>query len=204
MRNLHILQCFTPPRYALLVPAALLLAALPAAAQEKRPSLPDPVKFINKYDIVWNVVRAVLDDASYEIELADKKGGRITTRPYEFITGALTSSESDKIAIKKDSITGNWIRARYQVDALLEMISPTSTLVTVRTRMEGLNRELDGSEKWLPMESLGVIEKRLLGKISMKLIGSELDYDAKKGFWDKTPQPVDGRRPKPFTTRPPQ
>ena len=31
--------------------------------------------------------------------------------------------------------------------------------------MEGLNRDLDGTEKWLPLESLGIFEKRILGKL---------------------------------------
>jgi hypothetical protein len=48
------------------------------------------------------------------------------------------------------------------------------------------------------------VEKRILGKISMKLLGNELDFGSKKGFWDKTPQPADPRRPNPYPTRPPQ
>lgn len=172
---------------------------LPAAlnAQSQKQSLPDPVKFINKFDIVWNVVRAIFSDMGYNIELEDKKGGRITTRPYELIAGSLTSSEVDKVAIKKDSVTGNWLRARYSAEAILEIVAPTETMLTIRTRMEALKREMDGSEKWMPLESLGVIEKRILGKISMKLLGNEMQFDTKKGFWDKSPQPVDPRAKRP-------
>jgi hypothetical protein len=167
------------------------------SAQSQKPSLPDPVKFINKFDIVWNVVRAIFSDMGYNIELEDKKGGRITTRPYEFIAGSLTSSEVDKVAIKKDSVTGNWLRARYSAEAILEIVTPTETMLTIRTRMEALKREMDASEKWMPLESLGVVEKRILGKISMKLLGNEMQFDNKKGFWDKSPQPVDPRTKKP-------
>jgi hypothetical protein len=182
------------------------LAAPPAYSQvqSQKPSLPDPVKFVNKFDIVWNVVRAVFDEMEFATELEDKKGGKIITKPYEFITGSLTASEVDKVALKTDTITGAWLKARYKVEALLEIITPTQTLVTIRTQMEALNRELDGSEKWVPLESLGSVEKRILGKISMKLLGNELDFGSKKGFWDKTPQPVDPRRPNPYPTRPPQ
>ncbi len=180
------------------------LFSLPGMAQTPKPSLPDPVKFINKYDVVWNVVRAVLDDMGYSTELEDRKGGRITTKPYEFITGALTSSEVDKVAIKRETVTGAWLKARYTVEALLEIVSPTETMVTIRTRMEALNRDLDGTEKWLPLESLGTYEKRILGKISLKLLGNELQYNPKKGFWDKSPQPVDSRAPRPYPTRPPR
>lgn len=198
-------QCFKVSCLILL--AALLLGASTAApllAQTQKPSLPDPVKFTNKFDIVWNVVRAVLDDMGYATQLEDKKAGTITTKPYEFITGSLTSSEVDKVAIKRDTITGDWLRARYSVQVLLEIVTPNETMVTVRTKMEALNRDIDGTEKWIPVESLGTFEKRILGKISMKLLGNELPLNNKKGFWDKSPQPVDSRRPYPLPQPPPE
>ena len=180
-----------------------LMVATSASGQTAKPSQPDPVKFLNKYDVVFNVVGGVLTDAGYDIELEDKKGGRIVTKPYEFIAGSLTSSEVDKVAVKKDTITGDWIRARYSVETLIEIVTPAETMLTVRTRFEALNREIDGTEKWVPLESLGVIEKRVMGKVSMKLMGNELQYKEKKGFWDKSPAPPDGRRPSPYPTRPP-
>ena len=182
---------------------ALVLISSPSPAQTERASLPDPVKFVNKFDIVWNVARAVLNDMGYGVELEDKAGGRISTKPYVFVTGSLTPSEIDKVAIKSNTATGSWVRARYSVEAILEIVNPRETLVTVRTKMEGLNRDLDGTEKWLPLESLGLFEKRILGKLSLKLMGNELDFENKKGFWNKSPQPVDSRRPKPYPTRPP-
>ncbi len=174
-----------------------------SAAQSQKPSLPDPVKFINKYDVVWNVVRAVLEEMGFQIELEDKKGGRLVTKPYEFITGSLTSSEVDKVSIKKDTVTGSWLKARYAVEALFEIVTPAETMLTIRTKMEALNRDLDGTEKWLPLESLGTYEKRILGKVSMKLMGNEMQFD-KKGFWNKSPQPVDPRKPKPYDIHPPE
>ena len=181
----------------------LLVFAQAAAAQTARPSLPDPVRFVIKYDIAWNVVRAVLTDQGFAIELEDRKGGRLVTKPLEYITGSLTSTELDKIAIKNNTVSGSWIKAQYVVDGLLEIVSPTVTLVTVRTRIEALNRDLDGTEKWMQVESLGLLEKRLLGKISVKIVGNEMQFD-KKGFWNKTPQPPESNRPKPFPTPPPR
>ncbi len=166
----------------------------PLRAQTQKPDLPDPVKFVNKFDVVWNVVKSVLADMGFSIELEDKKSGKLVTKPYEFITGTLTSSEVDKVAIKKDTITGNWLKAQYAVEATLEIVSPTQTLVTIRTKMEALNRDVDGSEKWIPLESLGTYERRILGKISMKLLGNDLQNN-KKGFWNKSPQPVDPHPP---------
>jgi hypothetical protein len=185
--------------------AVLVMLTIPAASgQTPKPSQPDPVKFLNKYEVVFNVVRSVFIDSGYDIELEDRKGGRLVTKPYEFIAGSLTSSEVDKVALKKDTITGDWIRARYTVEALIEIVTPAETMLTVRTKFEGLSREIDSTEKWLPLESLGVIEKRIMGKVSMKLLGNELQYNQKKGFWDKSPAPPDGRKSNPYPTRPPR
>jgi hypothetical protein len=168
-----------------------------ATAQAEKPSLPDPVKFLAKRDVVYNVVRSALEGMGLSIELEDRTGGRLVTKPDEFITGALTSSEVDKVAIKNDTATGSWLKARYSVEALMEVVTPAETLVTIRTKMEALNRDLDGTEKWIPIQSLGVYEKRILGKISLKLLGNEMQFGNKKGFWDKSPQPVDPRAKKP-------
>jgi hypothetical protein len=172
-------------------------------AQSQKPNLPDPVKFLNKPEIVANVVRSVFDDMGLKIEVEDRKGGRITTRPYEFITGALTSSEVEKVAVKNDIATGSWLKAQYSVETLLEIVSPTETMVTVLTKVEALNRDVNGTEKWVPLDSLGSLERRILGKISTKLMmGMEPPQSEKKGFWDKSPQPVDSRRQPRFPTYP--
>jgi hypothetical protein len=173
---------------------ALSLLTSPAVAQEK-PSLPDPVKFINKYEVVFNVVRwALKDKMGLAIELEDRKGGKIITRPEEFITGSLTATEVQKVAVKTDTLSGSWMKAHYVAEAILEPVSTTETLVTIRTRIEALNRDMDGTEKWMPLDSLGVFEKRILGNITMKLMGSEMQFDQKKGFWDRKPEPVDPRK----------
>jgi hypothetical protein len=189
-------QWFIGQRKAALLLVLLLAGPASGRAQTSKADLPDPVKFVNKFDVVWNVVRAVLDDMGYATELEDKKAGKIISKPYEFITGSLTSSEVDKVAIKNDTITGSWLKARYTVDALLEIVNPTQTMVTIRTKMEALNRDLDGTEKWVPIDSVGTVEKRILGRISMKLLGNELNLDGKKGFWEKSPQPVKTNQPR--------
>jgi hypothetical protein len=166
------------------------------SAQSQKPNLPDPIKFVNKFDNVANIVRAVFEDMGLKIELDDRRGGRIVTRPYEFITGSLTSSEVDKVAIKNDTLTGNWLKAQYSVEALLEIVSPVETMLTIRTKIEALNRDVDGTEKWVPLDSLGTLERRILGKISVKLLGTEAPATQRKGFWGQSPQPVDPRQPR--------
>jgi len=180
-----------------------LFFAAPAYAQSREPNLPDPIKFVNKYETVANVVRAVFRDMDFKIELDDKQGGKITTRPYEFITGSLTSSEVNKIAIKNDTLTGNWLKAQYSVEVALEIVSPAETLVTVNSKIEALNRDVDGTEKWVTLDSMGTIERRILGKISIKLLGSDAPVNERKGFWGQRPQPVDPRQSR-FPTGPPK
>jgi hypothetical protein len=179
-----------------------VLAAFPLYAQTQKPNIPDPLKFINKFDIVANVVRAVLDDMGFDIELEDRKGGHITTKPYEFITGSLTASEAEKYAVKNSMQTGSWLKARYSVEAILEIVSPTETMVTIRTNIEALNKNVDGTEKWIALDSLGTFERRILGKISTKLISNDAPANERKGFWGKKPQPVDPRQPRVPTTPP--
>ena len=150
---------------------------------------------MNKFDAVVNAVHSALEDLGLKIELEDRKGGKIVTRPYEFITGSLTPSEVGKVAIKNDTVTGSWLKAQYSVEALVEIVSPTETMVTIRTKIQALNRDVDGTQKWVTLESLGPIERRVLGKISTKLIAGEDQPGEKKGFWNKSPQPVDPRQP---------
>jgi hypothetical protein len=161
-----------------------------AGAETQKPSLPDPIKFINKYNTVANVVHDVLSDMGFDIELDDRKEGKI-----------MTSGEVNKVAIKNDTFTGTWLKARYSVEALIEIVSPTETMVTIHTKMEGLNRDVDGTEKWLPLESLGTFERRILGRISTVLLHTDAPAQEKKGFWGKSPQPVDPRQPR-FPTPP--
>jgi hypothetical protein len=167
------------------------------AGQQQKPSLPDPVKFLNKREMVMRMSRAVIEQLGYRIELDDPKGGKLVTRPYEFVSGALTASEIDKIANKKDSVTGSFLRANYVLEAIFETVGSTETLVTIRARMQGLNREADGTEKWVELQSLGSVEKRVLGKISMKMLGTEPEYKDNKSFWEKKPTavPVIKKRP---------
>jgi hypothetical protein len=170
----------------------LICLALPINAQFQKPNLPDPVKFMNKFDQVANMAHAVFEDMGMSIELDDRKTGKMTTRPYEFITGSLTPSEIDKVAIRKDTLTGNWLKAQYSAEAIIEIVSPKETMITINVKIEALNRDVDGSERWVPMESLGAIERRILGRISVKLLGVEAP-EQKKGFWGQKPQPVDSR-----------
>ena len=175
--------------------------ALPLNAQPQKPNIPDPIKFDNKFDQVANMVRAVFDEMGFSIELDDRKGGRITSRPFEFITGSLTPSEVEKVAILKNTLTGNWLKPRQSVEVILEIVSPTTTMVTMHASIEALNRDVDGTEKWVPLDSLGTIERRVLGRLSIKLLGNDAPANERKGFWGQKPQPVDPRQPR-FPTGP--
>jgi hypothetical protein len=189
--NYLIIQHVKVIRFLLL---GLLLGTVPlthlASGQMQKPNLPDPIKFLGKRENVMRASRAVLEQLGYQIELEDMQGGHFVTRPYEFVSGTLTSSEIDKVAIKNDTMTGAWLRAHYVIDVQFEIVSTTETLVTVRTQMNALNRDVNGNEKWEPLQSLGSVERRILGKISMKLLGTQPGFKDNKSFWEKKPQAV--------------
>jgi hypothetical protein len=184
---------FTRPAAALFL--ICLTVSLGAQPQQK-PDLPDPIKFMNTYDQVLNMTKAVMEEMGFSIEREDRRGGRITTRPYEFITGSLTTSEVEKVAVRKDTPMGDWIKARYKTEAVVEIVSQKETLLTINADIEGLSRDIDGTEKWIPLDSLGAVERRILGRISVKLLGTDAPAESRKGFWGKKPQPVDSRQPK--------
>jgi hypothetical protein len=173
----------------------LLCVAAPLWAQQQKPDLPDPIKFMNTFDQVLNMTRAVMEEMGFDIELDDRRGGRIVTRPYEFITGSLTASELEKIAVRRDTL-GDWVRARYRTEAVIEIVSPKETLVTINTDIEGLNRDMDGTERWIRLDSLGAVERRVLGRISVRLFGVDATSEPRRGFWGQKPQPVDPRQPR--------
>ena len=195
LSGIPYLRCIV--RAAVLVLLLGFSATLPLNAQTQKPNLPNPIKFINKFDVVANVVHDVLESMGYKIEIDDRKAGRIATRPYEFITGSLTRSEVEKVAVMNDAITGSLLKAHYSVEAILEIVSPAETLVTIRTNMEALSKEMDGTEKWVRLDSLGTYERRILGKISAMLMRQKPAEEEKKGFWGQKPQPVDPRQPRP-------
>jgi len=173
-----------------------ILAAVPVQAQTQKPDLPDPIKFFNTFDVVANTVRAVLLDMEHKIELDDRKSGKIVTRPYEIITGSLTASEVEKVAVRNAAITGILVKARYSVDAIIEIVSPSETLVTIHTTIQALSREVDGTEKWVAMDSLGTYERRILGRVSTRLMSNRGEKEERKGFWGQKPKPVDPRQPR--------
>ncbi|MDR0311081.1 MAG: hypothetical protein LBJ21_05805 [Acidobacteriota bacterium] len=166
----------------------------PLGAQQQKPDLPDPIKFMNTYDQVLNMTRAVMEDMGFDVELDDRRGWKIVTRPYEFITGSLTVNEMEKVAVNK-AILGSWTKARYKAEAVIEIVSPKETMVTINAEIQGLSRDVDGTEKWIALESLGVVERRVLGRISVKLLGMDATPEPRKGFWGQKPQPVNPRQP---------
>jgi glycine betaine/choline ABC-type transport system substrate-binding protein len=184
-------------RKTALIACLLCAATFPLIAQTDKPDLPDPVKLLAKQEIVGNAAYTALTEMGFKIELDNRKGGKIITRPYEFITGTLTSNEVDKIAIIKDTPSALWQKAHYTAEVLFEIVSSNETLLTIRTSMEALSRDITGTEKWIPIESRGIIEKRILGKINNILLHTdEMPKEEKKGFWGQRPQPVDPRQPR--------
>src|SRR5262249_10923481 len=126
----------------------------------------------------------------FKIDSVDRGNGRIVTKPYEFITGSLSGSELAKLSTApegyKDAI---WIRGRYKVEVVREIVQGNETMVTVRVYPQGLRRDVSGKEEWMDWQSDGTIERRLLGRLSVKLL-SPTKPNEKKGFWDQPAQTI--------------
>lgn len=170
---------------------ALFLLSCPnwMLGQTNKPStLPDPIKYLNRFEVVWNAAHDVLNDMELKIELEDRASGRITTKPYEFVSGTVAVSELDKVSTY-DGLNSAWLKGRYSLELLMEIVQPNETSVTVHTKIEGLKQDLTGGKAWVERRSNGTIERRVLGKLSMKLLAPN-KTESKKGFWDQPPQPV--------------
>jgi hypothetical protein len=177
-----------------------------STAQPNKPSSPPgPVKYLNKFEIVWQTAHRVLDEMGLRIELEDRAKGRIVTKPKDFIAGTVTASELEKIANKPEGANGDWTKGRYTIEISLEIIQPNETLVMVRPTIQGLKQQIGPtpSSNWVEWPSNGALERRVLGKLSMKLFSPSSKED-KKGFWDQSPQAIPSPKDKPRTVPSPE
>jgi len=162
----------------------------PLAAQNKPSTPPDPIKYIGRFDSIWNTELSVLNEMGLKIETVDRGNGRIISKPYEFITGSLSGSELAKIAhLPEVHANAVWVRGRYTVEVVTEIIQGNENKVTVLVSPQGLKRDLAGKEDWVDWASNGSIERRILGRLSVKL-HSPNKGDDKKGFWDQPAQSI--------------
>ncbi len=189
--------------FLLVIFSCVLVAYHFSAESSKQATLPGPFKYLNKFETVWTAARQVLEDMGFKIESEDRANGKIVTKPYEFITGSMTVEELDKVS-SYDSLATAWLKGRYTIEVVLEILQPNETSAAVNAKIEGLQQDLAGNKTWVERRSTGVVERRILGKLSMKLL-SPAKEDKKKGFWNQPPQPIfrpkDAPRPIPTPAR---
>lgn len=178
-------------RYILLLSLLFLQGLFSLLGAQTKPSTPPgPVKYIAKFDMVWNMVMAILTENRLKIESVDRGNGRIVTKSNDFITGTLTASEMGKLATPPATHSNaNWIRGRYTVEVVTEIVQGNESMVTVRSTPQALMRDLSGKETWVDWLSNGSIERSILGRLSVKLL-SPNKSDDKKGFWDQPAQVI--------------
>ncbi|MBI1745648.1 MAG: hypothetical protein HYR55_03570 [Acidobacteria bacterium] len=170
---------------------SLVLSPAVALRSQSKPSTPPgPVKYISRFNVVWNTITTVLTEMGLKIESVDRGSGHIATKPYEFITGSLSASELGKLAAPPEVYNNvGWIKGRYVVEVIAEIVQGNESMVTVRVSPQGLKRDLSGKDEWVDWRSNGSIERRLLGRLSVKLL-SPVKADDKKGFWDQPVQSI--------------
>jgi hypothetical protein len=172
----------------------ILLFALAAPrevlAQGGSSQIPDPLRFYNKYDTVWDVVRKTLVDMQFDVALEDRNAGILRTRSLDFSSGGLTSSDLVKFCNPPALTDSTWVKARYSVEAILERPSSKEVLFTAQVTVEGAKRDFGGTESWVSCPSIGILERRIYSKVGSRLLGNDFVVPDKKGFWEQKPKPV--------------
>jgi hypothetical protein len=171
-----------------------LLVALTATgktwAQGGSRQIPDPLRFYNKYDIVWDVVRRTLVEMQFDVALEDRNAGILRTQSLDFSSGSLTAADIVKFCNPPSLTDGTWVKARYTVEAILERPSSKEVLFTANVTVEGSKRDFSGTESMVTCPSNGTLERRIYSKVGAKLIGKGFAVPENKGFWDQKPKPV--------------
>lgn len=183
-------------RSVLITLAVVLSLCLPCPvlstqAQTATGSIPDPLRFYNKYETVWEVARRTLVESfKFDIETEDRSGGKIRTRFLEFSSGGLTATDLVKFGNAPQLTDASWVKARYSVDVMLERLNGKEILLTVSANVEGQQRDFQSNETWIPCPSNGTLERRIYAKAGTALLGNDFALPDKKSFWEKGPQPV--------------
>ena len=172
----------------------ILLLALSVSqevlAQGGSSQIPDPLRFYNKYESVWDVVRRTLVEMKFEIALEDRNAGTMRTRSLDFSSGGLTASDLVKFCNPPTLTDATWIKARYTVEALIERPSSKEVLFTALVTVEGSKRDFAGTESWVACPSNGTLEKRIYSRVGSRILGNDFALPDKKGFWEQKPKPV--------------
>jgi hypothetical protein len=159
-------------------------------AQGGSNQIPDPLRFYNKYETVWDVVRKTLLDMQFEIAVEDRSAGVLRTRSLDFSSGGLTSSDLVKFCNPPTLTDSTWVKARYTVEAILERPSSKEVLFSAQVTVEGAKRDFGGAESWVTCPSIGILERRIYSKVGSRLLGNDFVLPDKKGFWEQKPKPV--------------
>jgi hypothetical protein len=162
-----------------------------APAQTAPTSIPDPLRFYSKYELVWEAIKRTLVEMQFEIEIEDKNSGSMRTRTVDFSTGTLAPGDLSKFSIPPTLSDGNWVKARYLAEVLVERVSNKEVLFTASAVVQGAKRDFQGNETWITCPTNGTLERRIYSKVGAKLMGSNFSMpEQKKSFWEKGPQPV--------------
>jgi hypothetical protein len=167
-----------------------LIASQEILAQGGPSQIPDPLRFYNKYDSVWDVVRRTLVDMQFEVAVEDRSAGILRTRSLDFSAGGLTASDLVKFCNPPTLTDATWVKARYSVEAVIERPSSKEVLFTAQVTVEGAKRDFAGAESWVACPSNGTLEKRIYSKVGSRLLGNDFVIPDKKGFWEQKPKPV--------------
>lgn len=139
-------------------------------------------------------MRTTLTEMQMDIRLEDRAAGKMYTREYEFSNATLAAGDLAKYCTLPNLTDGNWSKARYEVESVIERMEGDEVQFTANVTVAGLKRDFQKQETWITCPSNGGLERRIYAKVGSKIMGGKFKPVEKKDFWDKSPQPVPGGR----------
>lgn len=175
-------------RRFILILTLSLTATVWNLGQSKGQAIPPPMRIYVPFTAVWNAAVETLENDNLRVLDQNRGRGSIRTRFREYISGSLTEDHLGKIGEAPRLIDGEWVRVNYQYEILIEFIQEKETVITVDANIEALERNFLGNEKWLPIQSNGNLEEKLLINFGQSLFGQSFNLQKpKKGYWERDP-----------------
>jgi hypothetical protein len=142
--------------------------------------LPNPSVLSSSRDDVLTVTKQMLETREVPVDKEDcnPTSGEcvLVSKPVVFIKGIATRSQLEHYCDVPTAAVRNWARGRYTLRIQISPASPTTCLVGVYAKFEGLSDNVTGSE-WVQLTSKGELEDVLLRCIQSRLQGGDCKGD---------------------------
>ena len=156
--------------------------------QTQAVDIPPPLRVKIPFEKSWQGMVETLQERQLPFVKQGQEEGEIQTDYHEYSSGPLTESHIAKIGVKPRLIEGDWVRVTYRFTVEMDLIKEGDTLVTVSAKIQALQREFLGTQKWVEIPSNGRLESELLSEYGKRMFGQLFTLaEPRKGFWEQAP-----------------